>query len=89
MTTATTLDLLARPNTYKHFVAAALLKSNGKTLTFDQLSKAAYGEVKDEYKAPIAMILVGIKVAIKANKLPLQVVREKGTVKIAPKGRSR
>ena len=82
------ITLLARPETRKAFVASALLQAKGKPLTMEVLATEAYGSYDESFRDPIVMILKGIKKAIAVNELPLQVVRDNGTValvSLAPK----
>lgn len=63
-------DFGCREGTNRWNLLAALRAGRGSAVAQSTLLKAVYGEAHKEYRAPLAMVMKGLQMAIAANKLP-------------------
>jgi hypothetical protein len=63
-------DFGCREGTNRWNLLAALRAGRGSAVAQSALLKAVYGEAHKEYRAPLAMVMKGLQMAITAKKLP-------------------
>lgn len=63
-------DFGCREGTNRWNLLAALRAGRGSAVPQSVLLKAVYGEAHKEFRAPLAMVMKGLQMAINANKLP-------------------